>query len=109
VNGFKFARASLKLDQRVEVAANFDDANAITVPEEITTSRYIPLDEQYTEPFIQRRTFKLFRRKPNVQHYAKTPNAVSLFNYARLFLIPLGRFEHGHADGTTEHSHSSFR
>jgi len=68
MDGFEFARASLKLDQGVKVAANVDDTDPVPVPDEITTGRYISLDEQYSEPFIQRRTFKVLRCKPNVQH-----------------------------------------
>jgi hypothetical protein len=45
MDGFRFARAALKLDQGLEVAANADDADAVPVPDEVTTSRYVPLHE----------------------------------------------------------------
>ena len=87
MDGFEFARASLKLDQGVEVAANVDDADAVPAPDEITTGRYISLDEQHSEPFIQRRTFKVFRRKPNVQHakpFVCSNGQPTILNFRRL-------------------------
>jgi hypothetical protein len=82
MDGFKLTRESLKLDQGVEVAANVDDADAITLPEKITASRYVPLDEKYAEPLIQGRAFKAFRREPNIQHGSLL--------FMPLFLAPFG-------------------
>lgn len=67
VNRLKPARVSLKVNQRFESAANPGNADAVTSNEKIPTSRDVALDEQYSQAFVKRFTFKASGRKPYIQ------------------------------------------
>jgi len=47
MNSFEPARVSLKVNERLEITANADDADSVTTNEVIAASRNVSLDEQY--------------------------------------------------------------
>ena len=84
VNCFKPARVSLKMNQRFDTASNVGDADAVTLNEKIPTSRNISLDEQHSQSFVERLTFKGFWREPHIQYMPQARmRFIARFNHGR--------------------------